>query len=86
MIITRTVTKKVEETADVFCNNCGQSCMRQITTGIQDAYGLIEVEVSGGYMSTHLEDMTAYRFSVCEKCLQGYFDNFVIAPEKRELL
>jgi hypothetical protein len=85
MKITRTVMKPVEEITDVICNNCGGTCMQKLTHNLSDAYGLIEVEVQGGYASTHLSDMTAYKFSVCEKCLHEFFEGFVIKPDTREL-
>jgi hypothetical protein len=42
--------------------------------------GLVEVEVSGAYDSTHLEDCTNYTFSLCEKCLVELFETFSISP------
>lgn len=43
-----------------------------------NAYGLIETTVSGGYDSSHLEDVTSYTFSVCEPCLAKFFESNVI--------
>lgn len=46
-----------------------------------DFNGLIEVRVDGCYSSDHLRDCTAYRFSICEKCLVELFSTFKIKPD-----
>ena len=59
---------------------CGE-CTRPLGTH-NECYpsGLESVQVTGGYDSYHLFDMTSYKFSICEKCLRGLFDNFKIPP------
>ena len=87
---TKTIQKKQELTiiTDVLCNMCGESCLASEHKALPDEhpnrrefYGLIEKEISGGYSSTHLGDMTSYRFSLCEGCLRKVFDSFKIPVE-----
>lgn len=66
MKITKTVTTEQEETVDILCNKCGNTCQLPGGPGF---YGLIEKTVYGGYASETLEDFTAYKFSLCEKML-----------------
>lgn len=67
------------------CNMCGESCV----IGWDDD-GLIDCEVEGNYHSTPgngdgaLDDMTAYKFSMCEFCLDWLFCQFKIAPTVRD--
>jgi len=79
--------------SDVLCNMCGLSC--DLPTGPLDnpkgdAHGLIEQEVLGHYASTPgnghgaLDDTTAYKFSLCEWCLDWLFDQFKVPPTVRE--
>jgi hypothetical protein len=53
---------------DKFCNKCGRH--------IQDGYGLVDCEVSGGYCSADFIDGDVYRFSMCEQCLVALFATF----------
>lgn len=75
---------------DVICNNCGGTCKAEIKDSQgqvigQDFYGLIELKVSGGFFSTHLEDNTSYTFSLCEKCLvDKVFKGMKHAPDTKE--
>ena len=68
---------KKEVVIDVFCNKCGESCLKQ-NTGF---YGLIEQTISGGFESNPLSDGTSYTFSLCESCLSKLFDEFKIPVE-----
>ena len=85
--------KYMRSNADVpKCNLCGESCMLE-----RDAYGdgtndcsvggLIDCEVMGGYDSTPgngkgaLDDMTSYRFSLCEFCRDWLFRQFKTPPK-----
>ena len=72
--------KKISQlvTEDIICNKCGKSCK----STNEDYYGLIETSVTGGYYSTHLEDMTTYTFSLCEVCLRGMFKSFKVKPKE----
>jgi hypothetical protein len=79
MRITKNITEEVEIVTDVICNMCGESCLsKRSFNGIIDAY------VEGGFDSTHLKDCTRYTFSVCEKCVKEWFDNFKIPVEITE--
>jgi hypothetical protein len=92
MKITKTVKREVEleETKDIICNLCGESC--SLGSAYNDGNdpdpldysGLIEQTVTGGYNSTPgngngaLDDMVRYSFSLCEFCLDWLFQQFTI--------
>lgn len=67
-----------EKTNQIICEFDGEV--------VDDAAGLIDCKVSGGYHSTAgngygaLDDSTSYRFSLCEFCLDWLFDQFKIHP------
>jgi len=78
---------------DILCNMCGLTTKLPISYG-EDAfdheyfYGLIDATVQGGYESTPgcglsgaLDDLTNYKFSLCEFCLDHLFSKFVIPPQ-----
>ncbi len=68
-----------EHKAKILCNKCGADCAKCFGKGKKDHggyYGLIEQEVSGGYLSTDLSDCVRYRFSLCEACLLKLFLSF----------
>ncbi len=69
--------REVEVVRDVLCNRCGGTCVSE--QGSQ--YGL-SATVEGGYESTHLEDLVAYHFDLCEKCLSELFAQFKIPPDR----
>lgn len=77
-----TENKKVSEiktiTKDILCNKCGESCTPKFSKAF---CGLIEVEVYGNYHSEVLEDLKKYTFSICEKCLDIMFAEFIIHPK-----
>jgi hypothetical protein len=81
MITIKRVQRYVDETKDIICNKCGNSCR---TDGGDDktAYpafdGLIEVKATGGYWSKIIGDMNCYKFSLCESCLVEYAKTFKI--------
>lgn len=88
---------KMKVIEDVLCNKCGDSLvsardiidnpMREDVGEEQLSFsGLTEVMVIGGFYSSHLDDMTSYHFSLCEKCIKEMMDSFVIPVEKKELL
>jgi hypothetical protein len=68
---------------EVICNLCGLSC-RFDTKFSNDNYGLINQSVNCGYESTPgnghgaLDDITWYRFSLCEFCLDWLFAQFKV--------
>lgn len=57
---------------DVYCNLCGLSCK----SPMGENYGLVEAEVTGGLESTHLEDGSVHKFSLCERCLADMIQAF----------
>jgi hypothetical protein len=73
-------TRKTVDPSTILCNRCGE-CMRPLgTMNEQYPHGLEKAEVTGGYDSYHLFDMTTYKFSICEKCLRELFNQFKIKP------
>lgn len=82
------IIKEVEIIDDIFCNKCGRSLKTKLDPDgtIFDIYGLSEVSISGGYLSTHLVDGVRYTFSLCEECLDGLFKTFKIQPEPKSLM
>lgn len=72
MKFTRKIVTPVTEIEEIFCNKCGLSCR----SPYGDFYGLIEVEVTGGYNSTHLEDGEVHKFSLCERCVSELIASF----------
>lgn len=74
---------KTEVIVDVICNNCGESCRSKAIN--ENFEGLIEIEVNGSYGTEFLDDMTKYKFSLCEKCLSNMFSKFKMQPEKIQL-
>jgi len=77
------------EDKNVLCNLCGLTCNLPVgpaDSGETDAHGLVEQVVYGHYASTPgnghgaLDDMTAYKFSLCEFCLDWLFSRFKAPP------
>jgi len=75
MIKYKKVRRQVEEIDKIQCNKCGNSCLIN-----GHLYGL-SVIVSGGYDSIHLNDLTDYKFELCEECLVKLFGEFTIPPD-----
>lgn len=80
------VDKLIASEAPPLCNLCG------LTTALEegpmaDYGGLIDASVGGGFNSTPgngngaLDDMTSYRFSLCEFCCDWLFERFQIPPQ-----
>lgn len=70
---------------ETLCNLCGLSCiLGSEGSPARGEHGLIDVAAVGGYESTPgngygaLDDLTRYRFSLCEFCLDWLFAQFVI--------
>lgn len=67
---------------EAICNLCGLTC----NLGDAGPHGLIDAAVSGGYESTPgngrgaLDDMSTYRFNLCEFCLDWLFRAFRVSP------
>jgi hypothetical protein len=88
MEITKKIKKEIieDKIVDILCNKCGLSCNHSPKGRDAEFYGLIEVQVHGGYESTHLNDMTSIKFSLCEKCISELSASFKIpATIKGEL-
>jgi len=79
MLVKKKIRRQVEVVKEVVCNRCKGPCLVD-----GQMYGLSAV-VSGGYGSTHLEDMVTYRFELCEECLSKLFAGFKIPPDKEGL-
>jgi hypothetical protein len=85
-----TKTEVVTETVDILCNKCGKTCDNVVRQGFakknphKEFYGLIEQEVHGGYNSATIGDMTSWRFSLCEYCLDDLVKSFKIPHEIRD--
>ena len=71
-------TQLFVEPSEILCNLCGE-CMCLPESVYPD--GLYNAEVSGGYNSYYLSDMTSYEFSLCEKCLREMFIKCKIKPK-----
>ena len=71
------------------CNLCGLPCDPNNGCG---EMGLLDASVCGGYHSTAgngfgaLDDLTEYRFSLCEFCLDWLFGKFQIPVEVRNYM
>ena len=76
MKIMKTITKEVEEVDDIFCNKCGESLWHHYNfCGLESTY------IQGCYGSPILDDGSAYKFSLCEACLDELFKTFKIPVE-----
>ena len=87
----------VDQTQNILCNMCGESCAvgnhggnwdnkkKEYIRGtdpVDNVYsGLLEQEVHGGYDSKVLADMTSYKLSLCEGCLKNLFSKFKLSVE-----
>lgn len=84
------VTKEEVQVTDIVCNMCAQSCCNQKRKEKPDANfmneysGLIEAVVSGGYDSEVVGDGVAWRFSLCEGCLNQVVSKFKIPHEVKD--
>ncbi len=74
---------KEEHHMEHICNKCGELCVskEEMSNGY---YGLLDAVAKGGFYSSILEDCTAYKFDLCEKCLTELFGSFVLPVEERE--
>lgn len=71
----------VRSRSSYICNKCGGSMCPEDNTPNRDIpHGLVEEQVTGGYDSFHLFDLSAYTFSLCEQCLRQLFDSCTIYP------
>lgn len=78
-------SRKVPDPKEVICNLCGE-CTRPLGTFVeQSVHGLENLEVIGGYFSTHLFDLRSYSFSLCEKCLRNIFNQCKVPPLVQEV-
>lgn len=70
MIKTKSMTTIEDVVVDIFCNQCGGTCMVGYgkTIDKRDFYG-VAIDYTGGYYSKYLEDGNNYKFHLCEACL-----------------
>lgn len=78
-------SKLVQDPKEVLCNMCGGTMCPLGTMNEQHPHGLYKAQVSGGFDSYHLFDMTRYTFNMCEKCLRLLFNDFIIKPHINEI-
>jgi len=72
----------VDIVQDVICNNCGESCMKQLGgTDMKENYG-VSIRASGGYCSDHLSDGVTYQFELCEKCIATIIKGLKSPPDE----
>ncbi len=77
---------KLKDPKQLLCNLCGDSlCLTDEYPSLderekQTPYGLCDAVVTGGYLSTHLLDLSSYTISLCEKCLRHLFMKCKIPP------
>lgn len=77
------VSMSDESNTERLCNLCGLSCWLREGQHVELG-GLIKATATGGYFSTPgngvgaLDDTVAYRFSLCEFCLDWLFGRFVV--------
>src|SRR5690606_34673443 len=78
MLETKTISRQIdyEETVDVICNKCGESCKDECGMNYE---GLIEYKIMGGFGSK-LGDGSVYQFYLCEDCLKTMFEGFKHNP------
>jgi hypothetical protein len=86
MRVRRQVHKVMEEVVDIFCNKCGVSCKLLELGGKSYFGGITEIEVTGGYSSTHLEDGDVYQFSLCEQCVLELIKTFKLSAKRGNYL
>src|SRR5690348_6886331 len=65
---------------EILCNKCGETCMVNTYANKYSFYGET-IEAHGGYSSPHFEDLTAYKYNICEKCQLDLFETFKIPVE-----
>jgi len=70
-----------EPCEEIRCNYCGENC-KDGFGDIMENYGLINARVKGGYYSPALDDLTSYRFDLCERCLLKMFAKFKLPVSK----
>lgn len=73
-------TRQTIDPKEILCNMCGGYQRPIGQHNEQYPHGLEDAEVTGGYDSYHIFDCTTYKFSVCEQCLRGLFNQFKIPP------
>ena len=65
------------------CNKCGGPL--EVEGDAKGQYGLI-TSITGSYFSPKLNDLTRYKFAICEYCLAEMFESeFEIPPEEGEV-
>lgn len=79
------VVQTVEKTIETFCNNCGKCCTKYTKDYKGEKFSVgdycLDVKYSGGYWSKYLDDITTYKFSLCEKCLFKIINKLMIPAD-----
>lgn len=86
----------IRDPATYVCNACGGSMLPEFPEwwlkrhggpngdgGLVERsfpLGLVDAQVTGGYDSRHIFDLTTYEWSMCEGCLRTMFNGFKVAP------
>lgn len=78
MIKSNLVKKEIIEDIieDILCNKCGKSLKDEQGMNYE---GLVEANFIGGFYSK-FGDMSKYKFSLCEECLDELFKSFKHDP------
>lgn len=76
---------KQEVLDDMLCNLCGKSLKKYMDRDnkVFNYCGLEEVSMVCGYESKN--DGTTFTFSLCEDCVDGLMNKFVIPAEKKSM-
>lgn len=77
-------TIEIDSVVDVICNKCGGTCVLHSYTDKLNINCLVG-EIEGGFESTHIQDLTRYKFHLCEKCTKELMDTFAIPAEETNL-
>ena len=76
------VSEEKEVVKDVVCNMCRNSCMESVGGSDHKEFCGVSIDVSGGYSSPVLQDMTRYQFDLCEKCLLEIMNKLTVPVEQ----
>ena len=76
------VAEEKEVVKDVVCNMCRNSCLERVGNTSHTEFCGVSIDVSGGYSSPVLADMTRYQFDLCEKCLMEIMNKLTVPAEQ----
>lgn len=77
------IQNEKEKLKNLLCNKCGGDMNQYFDEDKKEGepYGMVNVKVSGGYLSDPLNDLTSYKFNLCEHCIYEMFLSFKNPPE-----